>query len=480
MENDDSKREFQITPPRYRRKPDDETRAWNSAFKQIMYYARTSRAGLGRHGQAGSSSRHGQQEFKQRCAVRVTYASNRTRGQWKGHGHYLTRESATPVQSKNGCGFGPSDQPIPIAMTLGEWQASGDRRLFKLIVSPEFGDRLDLEKLTRDLMEAMEVDLGTRLQWVATVHDNTQYPHVHVALRGARDDGRALRLDREYIKQGIRAIAQDAATAQIGYRTHADAQEAQRREVDQTRFTSLDRILGRNNQPGATKSEESGLFVVDLSIHKDKVRHYVLQARLLFLNSMGLAEKVGRKSWNVRSDFEIVLRAMQRAGDRQRALADHGALLSDNRLQSRVTDITKVEQLEGRVLGHGEEENTGRTYMLLEGTDRNLHFIYHTPEFERARQKGQLKPDSFLRVTTRLVDTKPRITIQDLGDAKRLLANREYFRGKARALISRGILPTEAGIGGWLGRYEVMLAHALGEIENKSRELMDKTKHRER
>ncbi len=43
--------------------------------------------------------------------------------------------------------------------------------------------------------------------------------------------------------------------------------------------------------------------------------------------------------------------------------------LSDVRLQSCLTDITKVEQLEGRILGHGEEESTDRTYMLLEGTD---------------------------------------------------------------------------------------------------------------
>ena len=77
----------------------------------------------------------------------------------------------------------------------------------------------------------------------------------------------------------------------------------------------------------------------------------------------------------------------------QRALADYGALQSDNRLQSCLTDIRKVKQIEGRLLGHGEEEGTGRTYMLLllEGTDRNIHFTYHTPEIERARQRGGLK-----------------------------------------------------------------------------------------
>ena len=33
----------------------------------------------------------------------------------------------------------------------------------------------------------MESDLGTRLEWVATAHYNTEHPHVHVALRGITD-----------------------------------------------------------------------------------------------------------------------------------------------------------------------------------------------------------------------------------------------------------------------------------------------------
>jgi len=32
------------------------------------------------------------------------------------------------------------------------------------------------------------------------------------------------------------------------------------------------------------------------------------------------------------------------------------------------------------VVGHGEEENAGRPYMLVEGTDHHVHFIYHTSE----------------------------------------------------------------------------------------------------
>jgi len=117
---------------------------------------------------------------------------------------------------------------------------AGDPRLFKLIISPEFGDRVNLKKFTRDLMAEMQRDLGTRLEWVAAEHHNTEYPHVHVALRGIDQKGRPFRMEREYIQHGIRRHAEDLATARLGYRTRHDAEEAQRREVHQKRYTSLD------------------------------------------------------------------------------------------------------------------------------------------------------------------------------------------------------------------------------------------------
>jgi type IV secretory pathway VirD2 relaxase len=114
-------------------------------------------------------------------------------------------------------GFDGGDESIDIAERLERWQKAGDERLWKLIVSPEFGDRADLKVLTRDLLSRMERDLGTPLQWVAAVHHNTEHPHVHVALRGIGEEGRSLHLSRDYIRQGIRCAAEDLCTRQLGY-----------------------------------------------------------------------------------------------------------------------------------------------------------------------------------------------------------------------------------------------------------------------
>jgi hypothetical protein len=45
-----------------------------------------------------------------------------------------------------------------------------------VIVSPEFGERIDLDRLTRDVMGRMGQDLGTTLDWAAVAHFNTEHP----------------------------------------------------------------------------------------------------------------------------------------------------------------------------------------------------------------------------------------------------------------------------------------------------------------
>jgi type IV secretory pathway VirD2 relaxase len=118
----------------------------------------------------------------QRCAVRVTYSRSNVRGQWRAHGRYLIRESA--ATEPTAAGFDATTRGVDVAATLEAWQTASDNRLWKIIISPEFGERIDLTKLTRDLMARIEKDPHTELEWVAVGHFNTEHPHVHVALPG--------------------------------------------------------------------------------------------------------------------------------------------------------------------------------------------------------------------------------------------------------------------------------------------------------
>lgn len=93
--------------------------------------------------------RHGRTSSVARCAY--TYLNNKTHGQWKAHGRYLARESAEHTKDGKDVGFSRGDEPVNIASRLDDWQKMGDQRLWKLIVSPEFGEKVDLTRLTRDL-----------------------------------------------------------------------------------------------------------------------------------------------------------------------------------------------------------------------------------------------------------------------------------------------------------------------------------------
>jgi len=42
------------------------------------------------------------------------------------------------------------------------------------------------------------------------------------------------------------------------------------------------------------------------------------------------------------------------------------------------------------VLVHGEDEQTGRNYLMLEGKDAKVHFIHYTPEMADAPAASSL------------------------------------------------------------------------------------------
>ena len=95
--------------------------------------------------------------------------------------------------------------------------------------------------------------------------------------------------------------------------------------------------------------------------------------------------------------------------------------MSDERLPIEVLDLRQVTSVEGRVLVHGQDEQTGRNYLMLEGTDAKVHFIQYTPEMEEARSRGELRANSFIRL--RKLSATAILEVSDLGDAEGLLKN---------------------------------------------------------
>jgi|SRR5579859_464558 len=477
----DPEREIRLRPPRPRR-PRAEVQVWASAFRRIQIMLRAGRRASKRLSAAARRSSYVTPPHIQRCSVRITYSKNKGPGQWKAHGRYLERESATGGEKGKKSGFDQDREGLDLADIVNSWQRAGDERLFKIIVSPEFGEQMDLVQHARELVSRMERDLYTKLEWAAVTHFNTDHPHVHIVLRGLDDKGVSLRLQRDYIRCGVRRQAEELATNQLGYRTGIQVLNAQANETKQQRYTSLDQIISRRREPEPRllpTDYQGSHFVIQhqstqfpLLGDASRDREFYVGRRLRTLETMGLAFRGAGETWYVRNDFEQVLRAMQKAQDRQKILARHGALASDPRLQVQLTQPRDISRLEGRVLVHAEDEAMGRPYMLLEGTDSKIHLIYHTKEIDAARATGNLKPDHFAVLQKKFVNTRPSLLIADLGDADKILTNRFTLREAAHRLIRQGLFGDlqQTAWGGWLGKYHEEVRRAGEEELQKKKE----------
>ncbi len=244
-----------------------------------------------------------------------------------------------------------------------------DRHQFRFIVSPEDAEQLnDLHRYTRHLMSRMEADLGTSLDWVAVNHWNTDNPHTHVVLRGKDGTGKDLIISRDYIAQGMRERAAELATEWLGPRTELEIQQSLRREVDQERWTSLDRTLQQEAQGG----------LVHINQPADDPRHrqqrVLLVGRLQRLQHMGLAHESSPGVWAVQADAEQVLRTMGERGDIVRTMQ---RAMSGVPRDLAVFDAGEnARSVVGRVATKGmTDELYDRGYLVVDGTDGKAHYI---------------------------------------------------------------------------------------------------------
>jgi type IV secretory pathway VirD2 relaxase len=278
------------------------------------------------------------------------------------HLRYIEREGVGR-DGEPGKAYGPATDEADLA----DFEPRGreDRHQFRFIVSPEeAGDLGDLHRYTRHLMQRMEADLGTGLDWVAVDHWNTDNPHTHIVLRGKDDTGKDLIISRDYIAHGMRERAAGLATEWLGPRTEQEIQQSLQREVEQERWTNLDRALQREAQAGTIRLEQ---------LQHDS-RRSQLVGRLQHLQRMGLAESRAPGEWTLRPDTEPVLRALGERGDivrtMQRAMSGAQrelAVFDQGQANSRVI---------GRVAAKGlADELYDRGYLVIDGIDGKAHYV---------------------------------------------------------------------------------------------------------
>jgi hypothetical protein len=108
------------------------------------------------------------------------------------HLRYLERDGVTKDGEKGQVYSGERDMEDGRAFLE---RGRDDRHQFRFIVSAENSAELpDPRETIRNLMKQMEVDLGTKLDWIAVDHHNTAHPHTHIIVRGITDDGKTLNI----------------------------------------------------------------------------------------------------------------------------------------------------------------------------------------------------------------------------------------------------------------------------------------------
>ena len=394
-------REFRIRPGRIRSTRAQHVRPF---IAQALAAAKKAGGTVSRSGRVTSGNRsrfgHGQRASIQanrfitarsRGAVvkaRVVRHSGRT-APLGTHLDYLSRDGVTRDGEKARL-FGPETEAAD-TRAFAE-RCGDDRHHFRFIVSPDDAlEMSDLKSFTRDLVGQMEKDLGTRLDWVAVDHWNTEHPHVHLIVRGVRDDGQDLVISRDYIKEGMRDRARDLITMELGPRTDLDIRRALERQIDAERWTQLDRQLVRD-------ARDAG--AIDLAPHPDRQpdEYQALKiGRLRKLETLGLAEQVGPGQWSISHDAEATLRQLGERGDIIKRM--HRALTEKGIERGAAGYVLAAESLDtpviGRLVERGlDDELKGTAYAVVDGVDGRTHHI-KLPDLDAA---GDSAPGSIVEL----------------------------------------------------------------------------------
>jgi hypothetical protein len=273
------------------------------------------------------------------------------------HGNYLTRDSASK-DGERGTFFSAQQEQVDGRTVTKEWEE--DRHHFRLILSPENGyDIADMRAYVRDVMQRIERDVGTKLDWIAIEHHNTDNPHAHILFRGKDEQGQDLILRREYIGYGIRQRASEAATDLLGLRTEREMEQAREKEVQAERFTSLDRTIERH-------MDEKHVIDVspDARIGWRKSDRPLVIGRLQWLEGMDLAEKIHGTKWQLEGDFKQQLMELGAHHDIIKQL--YGSLGNKSMYVSR-EPITQAVSGEVVAVGRVDEITDRRFVVIKEG-----------------------------------------------------------------------------------------------------------------
>lgn len=317
-----------------------------------------------------------------------------------------------------------------------------DERHFRLIVSPEDGAALgDLKPFVREVIGDLEQRLGTKLEWAAVDHWDTDNPHAHVLIRGKRADGEDLFIPKRIIAHEIRERAEAIATRILGPRPLLEQHHDLAREIANEGPTRLDREIQNRAREGRLEAHGP--------------RRPDLLARLSQLETWGLAARSTDGVWTVSGDLEPSLRAIGQQAEARRMLGQADLLdpafdiLPASReapTLGRLVHIGVVDEFTGRTLAVVEDGAGTRRFASFE-REGDLFAMIEAPDgalLEFAPREARLRPadEAVARIAHQsggLYSEELHAEIEPRADQTLLRANTRRLEAIRRAgLVERG------------------------------------------
>lgn len=278
------------------------------------------------------------------------------------HVRYVERDGVGPVGEDGR--FFDRDTDLADGKAFAS-RCADDRHHFRIIVNPEDGHDLpDLKAYAREFMARVERDMGTSFDWIAGEHHDTGRPHLHLLLRGKRDDGRDLVLPRDYVSHGLRGRAQELATEILGPRL--EQVRSSEHDVSANRFTPMDRSL-------IDASRECRLAMADLA-GMDKP---LALRRLTHLEAQVFIRRERAGRWRIPDDLR---RSLEIAGDREARDAAAGKAVWGTSVDAARLEAVSVkpgEPLVGAYVGHAPigPHPTGPQVVVVDFVDGRLGHV---------------------------------------------------------------------------------------------------------
>lgn len=250
-------------------------------------------------------------------------------------------------------------------------RARNDPHQFRIIASPEDSKEIeDLTGFTRKLMAQAENDLGTRLDWIAVNHFDTEQPHIHIILRGKDLHNHDLYIDGKYITEGLRYRAEEIVSNSLGAKKWRDITALQLRDVSRNAFTSIDRDFEEAFSNGALKLTRP-------VTRSERILANIYAKRLKHLQMLGLAKQLSPHTWRLETGWTESLKSLRRHEYIERARGNTSTPDRSNMEVRPPSEILQAgETITGRIVAIlPSDELSSRMNLLLDGVEGQLRRV---------------------------------------------------------------------------------------------------------